>query len=130
MRRLLDTHAFLWFVLNDHRLSHRALGLMADADNELLLSPAAYWEIAIKISIGKYALPEGESFGTFMNEQIAGNDLLVLPIAVSHASVVSALPFHHRDPFDRLLVAQAIVEGLPILSNDEILDEYAVTRLW
>jgi PIN domain nuclease of toxin-antitoxin system len=128
MRLLLDTHAFLWFVLSDSRLSLAAQRLLADPGNVLLLSPASYWEMAIKVSLGKYAVPQ--DFETFMEEQIADNDLTVLPISVKHAAIVAGLPFHHRDPFDRLLVAQAIAEQVPIISNDPALDAYPVTRLW
>src|SRR5688500_17902074 len=100
MRLLLDTHAFLWFVLNDAQLSSNARTLMGDPANELLLSPASYWEIAIKISLGKYALPG--DFGDFMERQVTDNSLTILPITIRHAAAVAALPLHHRDPFDRL----------------------------
>ena len=103
MRILLDTHAFVWAVLNDPRLSGRARNLMLDAGNELLLSPATYWEVAIKVSIGRYTL--NADFETFMERQAAYSDFTPLPISVKHAAVLSALPFHHRDPFDRMLIA-------------------------
>jgi PIN domain nuclease of toxin-antitoxin system len=128
VRMLLDTHAFLWFVLNDPRLSAHARSLMTDGESELLLSVASYWELAIKISLGKYALDQ--DFAVFMEKQVAENALSVLPITVQHAAVVAALPFHHRDPFDRLLVAQAMVERVPLLSADADLDAYPVTRIW
>lgn len=127
-RILLDTHAFLWFALNDSRLSANAKDCMEDPDSDLLFSPASYWEIAIKISIGKYSLPE--DFTDFMRDQIDENQLTVLPVSIQHAAAVSSMPFHHRDPFDRLLVAQAIVENVELLSSDEIFDSYPVTRLW
>jgi PIN domain nuclease of toxin-antitoxin system len=101
---------------------------MEDPDSDLLFSPASYWEIAIKISIGKYSLPE--DFTEFMRDQIDKNQLTVLPISIQHAAAVSSMPFHHRDPFDRLLVAQAIVENVELLSSDEIFDRYPITRLW
>jgi PIN domain nuclease of toxin-antitoxin system len=124
----MDTHTFLWFVLNDASLSGAARTLIVDPANDLLISPATYWEIAIKISIGKYQLPG--AFEVFMERQIAQNDFEVLPITVAHAAVVANLPFHHRDPFDRLLVAQAMSEQVPILGADMALDPYPVTRLW
>jgi len=127
-RILLDTYAFLWFALNDSRLSATAADRMADPDNELLFSPASYWEIAIKISIGKYSLPEG--FAVFMQDQIAENYLTVLPVTVEHAAAVVTLPFHHRDSFDRLLAAQAPVEGVELMSVDEVFDNYIATRRW
>jgi PIN domain nuclease of toxin-antitoxin system len=128
VRCLLDTHALLWAVLDDPHLSDTARTLMLNADNELLVSPASYWEIAIKISLGRYAL--NDDFEAFMERQTAYSEFTPLPISVKHAAVVSTLPFHHRDPFDRLLVAQAISEGIPIISTDRALDAYSVTRIW
>lgn len=128
MRLLLDTQAFLWFVLNDARLSPTARGLVVDPGNELLFSPASYWEIAIKVSLGKYQVPG--SFRDFMDRQIAINRLTILPITVAHAAVVASLPFHHRDPFDRLLIAQSLVENVPLVSSDSIVDAYGVVRHW
>ena len=127
-RLLLDTHAFLWFTLNDRRLSATALAMIVDPEHELLFSPASYWEIAIKISLGKYTLPE--DFAAFMQDQIHENQLTVLPIAVEHAATVSTLPFHHRDPFDRLLAAQALSESVELISADPIFDQYGVVRRW
>lgn len=128
MRLLLDTQAFLWFVLNDARLSPTARTLLVDPANELLLSPASYWEIAIKVSLGKYQVPG--SFKDFMDQQIAVNRLSILPITVAHSAVVASLPFHHRDPFDRLLVAQSLAENVPMVSSDPVVDAYGVTRHW
>ncbi len=128
MRVLLDTHAFLWFALDDARLSASAQSVMTDGGNELLLSPASYWEMAIKVSLGKYTIDE--EFEPFMENQIKANGLSVLAVTVRHAAAVVALPFHHRDPFDRLLIAQAMVEGVPLLSADANLDAYPVTRIW
>ena len=128
MRFLLDTHAFLWAVLDDPNLSDKARGLMLNADNELLVSPATYWEIAIKISVGKYTL--NDDFEGFVERQTVYSEFTLLPISVKHAAIVATLPFHHRDPFDRLLVAQAISEGIPIISTDRALDAYSVTRIW
>lgn len=128
MKLLLDTQAFLWFVLNDARLSPTARTLLVDPANELLFSPASYWEIAIKVSIGKYQVPG--SFKDFMDRQIILNQLSILPITVAHAAVVASLPFHHRDPFDRLLIAQSLVENVPLVSSDSVVDAYGATRLW
>src|SRR5438874_10812884 len=105
MRLLLDTHALLWFVLGDPQLSARARALIEDPANEKLVSPASYWELAVKISVGKYAL--NEPFEDFLRRGILGNGFGVLAIEFQHAAKVATLPFHHRDPFDRLLVAQA-----------------------
>ena len=128
MRLLLDTHAFLWFILDDPQLSTSAKGLIAEPDNEIAISPASYWEIAIKISLNKYSLPE--PYGVFMEREINANDFCILPIELKHTAALTTLPFHHRDPFDRLLIAQAMVEGIPLVSNDPALDAYSISRLW
>jgi PIN domain nuclease of toxin-antitoxin system len=128
MRFLLDTHTFLWFALNDPKLSHEALTLIIEPAHHILISPASYWEIAIKVSIGKYQIPG--SFQTWMEHQLEVNSFEVLPITIAHAARVTTLPFHHRDPFDRLLAAQALAEEIPIISNDAILDAYSVQRRW
>lgn len=128
MRVLLDTHAFLWFITNDPLLSATARTLIADPNNEILISPASYWETAIKISVGKY--PLHAPFEAFITQGIEGNDFEVLPIQPKHTSALTNLPFHHRDPFDRLLVAQAKVEAIEIVSNDAVLDAYGIKRLW
>ena len=128
MRLLLDTHSLLWFLLNDLRLSAAANGLIADANNDIEISPASYWEIAIKISLGKYSLPE--RYEVFVEREIAANDFRILPIIPKHTAALTAMPFHHRDPFDRLLIAQAIVEVIPIVSADPTFDAYPIRRLW
>jgi PIN domain nuclease of toxin-antitoxin system len=125
---LLDTHAFLWFIFNDARLSPLARTLMSDPNNQLYLSSASFWEIAIKVSIGKYHLPG--PFGAFMAAQLTQNQINILPITVPHAATVAGLPFHHRDPFDRMLVAQTLVEGWALISEDNSLDGYGINRRW
>jgi PIN domain nuclease of toxin-antitoxin system len=128
VRLLLDTHAFLWFVLNDSQLSQKALQLIVEPAHDILISPASYWEIAIKVSLGKYHLPG--SFQDWMEQQIVVNAFQILPITIAHAATVSALPFHHRDPFDRLLIAQALTEKIVIISADRLFDSYFVGREW
>ncbi len=128
MRLLLDTHAFLWFVLHDPLLSQTAESLIADPRNEIEISPATYWEIAIKIGIGKYSLTE--PLRDFIEREIATNRFRILHIEPRHVAPLTNLPFHHRDPFDRLLVAQAMTEQISLVSNDVVLDAYPVTRLW
>ncbi len=128
MKFLLDTQAFLWFVLNDSSLSKVAYDLIIDPLNDILLSPASYWEIAIKISIGKYQIPG--NFETWMENQIQVNEFEILPIKIFHVAAIVNLPFHHKDPFARLLVAQALTENIPIISADAILDNYTITRYW
>jgi PIN domain nuclease of toxin-antitoxin system len=127
MRLLLDTHAFLWFIDDSPRLSARAKTLL-ESDAELLLSAASLWEIAIKVSLGKLTL--AQSFDTFLPEQLTKNGVEVLPISLAHLAAVAALPFRHRDPFDRLLIAQASVERAPVVSGDAAFDAYAVQRIW
>lgn len=128
MKLLMDTHAFLWLSLDDPRLSQNARDLLADTDNELWLSPASYWEIAIKISLGKYQITE--TLEEFVDREIVNNGISILPISPQHAQVVTTLPFHHKDPFDRLLIAQAMAEQMDIVSKDDKFDPYAVQRHW
>ena len=128
MRVLLDTHAFLWFLLADPRLSGPARVVIEDPANTIEISPASYWEVAIKIRLGKYALPE--PYQIFMEREIADNAFHVLPIEPRHTALLTTMPLHHRDPFDRLIVAQAIVEQVPVISTDVALDAYGVNRIW
>ena len=127
MRLLLDTHSFLWFVLGDQRLSTLAVHAIGDIANDRYLSVASAWEIAIKANLQKLRL--SAPFPIFM-EQAERNAIDLLPVTLEHLNVVFTLPLHHRDPFDRLLVAQALVENLPIVSADPLLDAYPITRLW
>ena len=128
MRVLLDTHAFLWYVLADPSLSDAASRTINDPAACVLVSPASYWECAIKVSLGKYQLDV--PFETFWRKGVDGNGFEILPIELRHAAAVSSLPFHHRDPFDRLLVAQAMTEDVALVSADAALDAYSVRRLW
>jgi len=128
MRLLLDTHTFLWFVLNDSQLSGAAQSLINDPANDILISPASYWEIAIKVGLGKLDLHA--PYDDFMRRGIVGNDFETLPIEPRHTSVLTTLPLHHRDPFDRLMIAQAMIEAIPIVGMDAVFDSYGVQRLW
>ncbi len=128
MRLLLDTHAFLWFVLGDAQLSNTAKSYILDSAHAKLISPASYWEIAIKVSIGIYIL--NASYELFTQRGIEGNGFEILPIELKHTVALTTLPFHHRDPFDRLLIAQAMAEQIPIISNDPAFDAYPIMRLW
>jgi PIN domain nuclease of toxin-antitoxin system len=125
---LLDTHSLLWVYWNDPKLSTTAAQLVTDPTNRVLVSPASYWEIAIKIKTSKLVLRE--SFLDFVQHAILDNGFAILPIEPAHCDQLTTLPFHHKDPFDRLLVAQALAEDLPILSIDPILDAYGIQRLW
>lgn len=128
MRLLLDTHAFLWWVWDAPELSARARKAIADPESECLLSLASCWEIAIKLSIGKLAL--AKPVERFIPEQVAANGFRQLEIDFRHIARVAALPFHHRDPFDRLLTAQAMEENLPIVSADPVFKKYGIKRIW
>ncbi|MDQ4042664.1 MAG: type II toxin-antitoxin system VapC family toxin [Actinomycetota bacterium] len=128
MRVLLDTHAFLWWIGDDPRLSERAREVFSDGDNALVFSAASGWEIAIKARLGRLHVPE--DLNTYLFRQLTENYTSVLPVHLSHALRVHALPDHHRDPFDRLLVAQAIVEEMPLLSADPRIARYPVEVVW
>jgi len=128
MRVLLDTHAFLWWVADSPLLSQRAREVMSDGSNQLLLSAASAWEIAIKARLGKLTLPDTPA--RFVPAQLSQNAIDTLPVLVSHALHVFDLPDYHRDPFDRLLVAQSQLEHLPILTADAQIAQYAVDVLW
>ncbi len=128
MRVLLDTHAFLWAITGDSRLSPLAQRLFLDNPNVLLLSAASLWEIAIKVRIGKLPLPQPAS--RYLGEQFSRNAIEVLPVEAAHALRLFELPDLHRDPFDRLLVAQCQVEGLPLVTGDAQLRQCAVDVLW
>ena len=127
MRILLDTHALLWFYLGDPQLSATARRLIEDPGNTKLVSPASYWELAIKISLGNYLLRE--SYDDFIQHAISDNGFVILPVEPKHTAALISLPHHHKDPFDRLMVAQARVEGIPVVSADSLLDPYGITRL-
>src|SRR5437868_12742331 len=113
-----------WYIEADPQLSATAQTVIQDASNEVLISPASYWEIAIKISIGKWKL--NRTYEDFIDIGLNQYGFQVLPILPGHTARVIGLPFHHMDPFDRLLVAQALVEGIPIISNDATLDAYGI----
>ena len=128
MRALLDTHAFLWWITDDSRLSLRAREIIADGRNDLFFSAASGWEIAIKANLGKVEVPD--DLQRFLTEQLSRNAVQVLPVYLSHALHVYTLPSHHRDPFDRLLVSQAVLEKLALLSADPHIARYPVDLVW
>jgi len=126
---LLDTCAFLWPTSADRKeLSLTAIQLFEDPDNVILLSVASVWEIAIKRSVKKLDLMQEPS--VFVQNQVRENQLSLLPISTDYALAVANLPFHHKDPFDRLLIAQALVDGIPLLSRDRAMADYGVSCLW
>jgi PIN domain nuclease of toxin-antitoxin system len=127
MRLLLDTHTFIWFVIDSPQLSLVAKNLIEDESNEKWLSVASVWEMAIKSSIGKLRFEQPVQ--VFVEQQMQQNSMDLLPIEMSHLALVETLPLHHRDPFDRLLLAQAKVKDMPIVGLDGVFDAYAVQRL-
>ncbi len=128
MRLLLDTHAFLWFIRADPRLSGHARQLIESRDNERHLSVASLWEMSIKSSLGKLRL--SLPFTELVSEHVAGNAIGLLHIAPDHLDVLRQLPFHHKDPFDRLIIAQSIAEDFSLLSRDGAFDAYGIERRW
>lgn len=128
MTLLLDTHSLLWFVMNQNRLSAPAMQAICDGTNQVYVSTATAWEIAIKVSIGKLRL--NTTYDDFITHAIIGSGFRPLPIGYPHLMALIGMPFHHRDPFDRLLIAQSQVESLTIVTNEALFDRYGVTRLW
>ncbi len=128
MKILLDTHAFLWWIADHPKLSPRAREIIGDIGNELFLSAASGWEITIKVQIGRLKLPDEPKH--FIPSQMKTNAIQSLPVLMEHALHVSTLPGHHRDPFDRLLIAQAQLEGLPIISADPQIVRYQIEVIW
>ena len=128
MRVLLDTHALLWWALNDPRLSKKALATLGSFDTEVFVSAASAWEVATKFRIGK--LPGADLMAQDFSARIERLGFRELPITVAHGQRAGLLPGSHRDPFDRMLIAQAQAEDLPMVSNEEIFDEYRVRRIW
>ena len=128
MRALLDTHAFLWFVTGQKALGPAAERLIRPGAHQLLLSIASVWEIAIKAGVGRleFAVPVER----FLSTHLRLNRVTLLPIEMDHAVHVATLPHHHRDPFDRMLVVQARMEEMPIISADPELDRYGIERVW
>jgi PIN domain nuclease of toxin-antitoxin system len=128
MTLLLDTHSFLWFWWDDPQLSGTAKQAICDATNRKLISTASCWEIAIKVSLKKLDL--GAPYRGFIHEHMVRNNFELLQITDEHLAMLVDLPFHHKDPFDRLLVAQSLYEQIPIVSVDPQLDAYGITRIW
>lgn len=128
MRNLLDTHSLIWFLDGSARLSPIAYRLTVDPQSTLCISAASLWEIAIKIGTGKLRL--AWSYREFVEFQVPEANLEVINIQSQHLITLSELPLIHRDPFDRMLIAQAIAEDIPIISVDTALDAYPVTRIW
>lgn len=131
MQYLIDTHTFLWFTEGSSELSVKATNLIQDKNNEIFISIASLWEISIKAATGKL-----EIIGSYdlVIEDITDNQMEILPINFPHTVVQNQLPFHHRDPFDRIIASQAMVENMDLISIDSIFDRYFedkdVKRIW
>ena len=128
MRVLLDTHAFLWWNTGDDRLSADARAIITDGRTEVLVSVASIWEVATKVAKGRLEIPD--EVDQYVADRLDLNHWLSLPIAVDHVVRAAALPRIHLDPFDRMLVAQAQLEGVPILTKDALLTRYDVETIW
>jgi PIN domain nuclease of toxin-antitoxin system len=128
MKLLLDTQAFLYFIAGNPALSNRARSLIEDPVNDRFLSIAIVCEMAIKVSIGKLML--AQPLARLISAQTDLNGIELLPITLAHTATVATLPLHHRDPFDRMLVAQSMVEGLPLIGGDTAFDLYGIERIW
>jgi PIN domain nuclease of toxin-antitoxin system len=128
MRLLVDSQSVIWYVDQDHLLSAAAHAAITDPANDLLISAATVWEIAIKV--GQRKLTLSSPYRDWMNKAIADLGLRVLPVTVEYADTQAGLPLHHKDPFDRLIIAQALTEGISVVSADAQFNAYGVTRLW
>ncbi len=128
MKILLDTHTFLWLANDSPELSKKARSVFLDPDCEFFLSLASAWEIAIKSNLDKLSLPN--PIEKFIPIQLQENNITQLDVTFRHIVKIATLPLHHRDPFDRLIIAQAMEEQLPIMSSDKIFDKYPIKRLW
>ncbi len=127
MNKLLDTHTFIWFIEGDVQLSEKAKDSIEKNDTINFISIASLWEIAIKISLGKLELKTNFSG---ISELILDNGFQVLPITIEDTLTLSKLPFHHRDPFDRILISQSLTKKLLLISKDSIFNEYGITLIW
>ncbi len=127
MRFLLDTHIFLWWILEDPKLPRAARDAIIDSDNELYLSSASTWEMIIKSTLGKLSLPASPE--TFIRNQLDLHEITTLYITIEHTFALAALPMIHKDPFDRMLIAQAIYENLTLITDDPTIKQYHVKVL-
>ena len=128
MNVLLDTHAFIWWVLDDPQLSSTAKAMIADPTNIIYLSVVSAWEIIIKERTGKLSLPEPPE--TYILSRLTSNRFMTLAVEMKHVLQIASLPEYHRDPFDRLLIAQSQVENIPLLTVDHLISQYSVNVIW
>jgi PIN domain nuclease of toxin-antitoxin system len=125
---ILDAHTLIWAVDDPSKLGSQAVTALQAPGNDLLLSAGTIWEVAIKVGLGKLAL--SMPYRQWMAQAISDLGATVLPVTVEYADVQAGLPKHHGDPFDRLLVAQARVENVPLVSSDAVFDQYGINRIW
>lgn len=128
MKLLLDTHTFLWFIEGNLNLSNTARNLIEDEGNERFLSIASLWEMAMKVSMNKLTLRP--TFTELVTQQVYGNAIEVLEIRSEHLNILAKMPFHHKDPFDRLIISQSIAERMAVISKDSEFEKYPVTLFW
>ena len=128
MKYLLDTHAFLWFVTGDARLSPQAISTIKNSGNDIYFSAASAWEIAIKNQLGRIKIDE--DLEQFITNQLVQNGFRPLSITIIHTCHTGKLPLHHKDPFDRILISQSIIENTPLISTDTNIKRYDVQLVW
>ena len=128
MNLILDTHTFLWIVTDDKELSRKAKKYYLDKDNDIYLSGASIWEMAIKISLDRLKL--SEPLDSFIKNHALANNIKILEIISIHLYKLESLPFHHRDPFERAIIAQSMTEGYTVLGDDKAFDSYPIERVW
>lgn len=129
MNYLLDTSAFLWFVSGDRKLSTLARRVLEESDDEFYLSLASIWELAIKANLGR-GLELPRPFAEFVEIELQAERIQILKIELAHVKRVAVMPLHHRDPFDRLIIAQSMVENISVITNDAAFDHYPIERIW
>jgi PIN domain nuclease of toxin-antitoxin system len=129
MRLLLDTHVFIWWNSDYSKLSSKARNLIEDENNELILSVVSVWEMQIKLQLGKLPVMPA-SLDIIISRQQSENALAILPVQLEHVFAIDDLPLLHRDPFDRMLVAQAKAENLPLVTHDAMISQYPITIIW
>lgn len=128
MRFLIDTHTLLWIVDDDPKLSDKAKKIFLNNNNDIFVSIASIWEMVIKISLKRLEIPG--TLSEFVKEHIRGSKIEIMSIDLNHLYQLENLPFIHRDPFDRIIIAQAIIENIPVISKDEVFDGYPIQRIW
>lgn len=128
MQYLLDTHALLWIVSDDARLSKKVKSIYLNPENEIFVSIASLWEITVKLSRNRLEIKT--SLEDFVQNDVIGNDIAIMPIRLSHLYTLRDLPFYHSDPFDRLIISQSKEEKIPVLGIDKIFDKYKIKRVW